>query len=317
MDNTPKGHGDLSIEDGPDDKKQKLDKNGIINFKLASPIESEADRFKSQIKSSLKPNEEIASTSTQEIFMLNNCDESKPSLPNINLNHVQVNLIEIEKLSKKYFRKHVQDNIVSIANILNLISISNNYHKARMDKSLKKITKAERIKERYFANQLHKRHIKTLETKLKKYFIEVISSFAELEFELAFHMLFLCILAVFQSLYHPTSKKGIFKRLVFLLWKSLKISKDNHPKMYSMFRSKKFRSDIINLMRVIKYGLDTDPIVIHCMSLFFESTANGREYFQAAINAVTRDLDEDLAELIDIAISHCHIYSIVKDPVDA
>ncbi|KAL4143659.1 hypothetical protein QTP88_005969 [Uroleucon formosanum] len=379
-----------SIDDEPAKKKKKLDTNGIDVLKLVLSREGETHKFKSQFKSALKSNKEMASTSTEEVPMVIDCDEvtesensstknlkpriwvidvkkmmdednllrwkemilpdnkfkhptnglkkivvAKPSTngpkPSSNStkvngikqplnckNQVKGNLIEIENLYKKYFSKSVQDTIVIIANILNIISMSNKHHKARMDESFKKKSEAEKLKERCDANRLHGRHKKILETKLKNNFITVVSSFEEPEFDSAFQMFFLSILTVLRVLDQPKFRKGsIFKNLVLLLWNSLKNSDYNHPKVYNMFRSKAFRPDCIDLISLIEDSRDTDPGVTDRMSLFFVSTVNSREYFQAVIDAVTSDSNEDLGVLIDNASSQCCIYSRFKDPVDS
>jgi len=52
---------------GIEKEKQKVDTTGIDVLKLVLSREGETDKFKSQLKSSLKPNKKIASTSTNEI----------------------------------------------------------------------------------------------------------------------------------------------------------------------------------------------------------------------------------------------------------
>lgn len=378
-----------STDDEPAKKKQKMNTNRIDVLKLVLSREGETDKFKSQFKSSLKPNKEIVSARIEDVPMEIDCDAStesanssaisvrqrifvidprkmmnddkyllyvnvfadnlfkhqtngmkksaipvklstngpKPSqstkingvkLPLNNKNNVKGNLIEIEKLYKKYFSKSVQDTIVTIANILNIISMSNKHHKARMDESFKKRSEAEKLKERCDANRLHARHKKILETKLKNNFINVVSSFAESEFESAFQMFFLSILTVLRVLDQPKFRKGsIFKNLVLLLWNSLKNSEYNHPKIFSMFRSKAFRPDCIDLISLIEDSRDSDPGVTDRMTLFFVSTVNSREYFQTVIDAVTSDSNEDLSLLIDNAAFQCCVNSKFKDPIDS
>ncbi|XP_060877923.1 uncharacterized protein LOC132950461 isoform X2 [Metopolophium dirhodum] len=379
-----------SIDSEPAKKKQKLDTNGIDVLKLVLSREGETHKFKSQFKSALKSNKEIASTNAEEVPMVIDCNEftesSNSSAKNLNpriwvidpremmdennyikwmnmilpdnkskhstngqnklvaakpstsgpkpssngtkvngikhtlngKNHEKGALTEIENVYKQYFSKSVQDTIVIIANILNIISMSNKHHKARMDECFKKKSEAEKLKERCDANRLHGRHKKILETKLKNNFINVVSTFKEPEFDSAFQMFFLSILTVLRVLEQPKFRKGsIFKNLVLLLWNSLKNSEYNHPKIYNMFRSKTFRPDCIDLISLIEDSRDTDPEVTDRMSLFFVSTVNSREYFQAVIKAVTSDSNEDLALLIDDATFQCCINSKFKDPVDS
>lgn len=226
-------------------------------------------------------------------------------------------LSEIERLYQKYFTKSVQDNIVIIANILNMISMSNKHHKARMDESFKKKTEAEKLKERCDANRMHLRHKKILESKLKKYFVEVISEFVYSEFEPAFQMFFLSILTVLRIVDQPKFKKGsIFKNLVLLLWNSLKNSDLDHAKVFGMFRSKSFRPDCIDLISLIEDSRDNDPGITDRMSLFFVSSVNSEEYFQAVIDAVTGDSNEDLGLLIDNAAFQCCINSKFKGSLE-
>jgi len=364
-----------------------LDTNGLDVLKLVLSREGETDKFKSQFKSSLKPNKEIVSTSNEDVQMeidseispdltnsaANNLYgkiqlidpkkmmsedmykrflcmfadlKSKPTngvkksansvklssngpkvslhstkvngvkLPFNGKNNIKGNLTVIEKLYKKYFSKTVQDTIVTIANILNIISMSNKHHKARMDESFKKRSEAEKLKERCDANRLHTRHKTILETKLKINFMKVVSSFLESEFESAFQMFFLSILTVLRVLDQPKFKKGsIFKNLVLLLWNSLKNSEFDHPKVFSMFRSKTFRPDCIDLISLIEDSRDIDAGITDRMTLFFVSTVNSREYFQAVIDAVTSDSNEDLSALIDSASHQCCVNSKFKDPI--
>jgi len=79
---------------------------------------------------------------------------------------------------------------MTIANILNLITLSNNYHKEQMDKSFKKKSQAEKLKEGFNVSQIHKIHKTILETKLKTNFVNIISPIAESEFNLVFRMFF-------------------------------------------------------------------------------------------------------------------------------
>lgn len=229
----------------------------------------------------------------------------------------KLTLSEIENLYMKYFSKSVQDTIVVIASILNIISISNIHHKARMDESFKKKTEAEKLKERVDANRMHMRHKKVLEMKLKKYFVDVVTLFNESEFEHAFQMFFLSILTVLRVLDPPKFKKGsIFKNLVLLLWNSLKSSEYENPKIFTMFRDKKFRPACIELISLIEDSRDNDPRVTDRMAIFFLSAINDREYFQPVIDAVTGDSNEDLGILIDSAASQCFFNSKFKDPIN-
>lgn len=224
-------------------------------------------------------------------------------------------LAEIQILYNKYFSKSIQDSIVIIANILNIISMSNKHHKARMDESFKKKTEAEKLKERCDANRMHVRHKKVLEAKLKKNFVDVISSFEDSEFECTFQMFFLSILTVLRVLDQPKFKKGsIFKNLVLLLWNSLKNTEFDHPKVFTMFRSKAFRPNCIDLISLIEDSRDSDPGITDRMALFFVSTVNSQEHFKYVISAVTSDSNEDLGILIDNASFQCRINSKFKDP---
>lgn len=229
----------------------------------------------------------------------------------------KASLREVENLYNRYFCKEVQDTIVIIANILNIISMSNKHHKARMDESFKKKTEAEKLKERCDANRMHARHKKILESRLKTHFANVITSFIETEFEPSFQMFFLSILTVLRVLDQPKFKKGsIFKNLVLLLWNSLKNSEFDHPKVFNMFRSKTFRPDCIDLISLIEDSRDSDPGITDRMALFFVSSVNSRDYFQTVIDAVTGDENDDLALLIDNAAKQCRINSRFNDPIN-
>jgi len=228
-----------------------------------------------------------------------------------------LSLLGVENLYNKYFSKAVQDSIVIIANILNIISMSNKHHKARMDESFKKKTEAEKLKERCDANRIHLRHKKVLESKLKKNFVDVISSFEDSEFEHTFQMFFLSILTVLRVLDQPKFKKGsIFKNLVLLLWNSLKNSEFEHPKVFTMFRSKSFRPDCIDLISLIEDSRDNDPGITDRMALFFVSSVNSQEHFKSVIKAVTSDCNEDLGLLLDNASFQCCRNSKFEDPIN-
>lgn len=251
---------------------------------------------------------------TVKKLIIPNCPPGNVLLPVI---RGHLSLGEIENLYNRYFSKGVQDTIVIIANILNIISMSNKHHKARMDESFKKRTEAEKLKERCDANRQHMRHKNVLENKLKMNFLQVILTFEESEFEPTFQMFFLSILTVLRVLDQPKFKKGsIFKNLVLLLWNSLKNSDLEHPKVFTMFRSKCFRPDCIDLISLIEDSRDKDPGVVDRMALFFVSTVNSREYFQAVIDVVTSDSNEDLALLIDNSSFQCRSNSTFTDPIN-
>lgn len=226
-----------------------------------------------------------------------------------------LSLKEIEELYKKYFSKSVQDTIVIIANILNIISLSNKHHKSRMDESFKKRSEAEKLKERCDANRIHTRHKRILEVKLKTYFNLVITSFTDEEFETAFQMFFLSILTVLRVLDQPKFKKGsIFKNLVLLLWNSLKSTEFEHPKIFTMFRSKTFRPDCIDLISLIEDTRDSDPSITDRMALFFVSSVNSKDCFHGVINTITGDSSEDLGLLIENAAQQLRSCSKFKEP---
>jgi len=365
-----------------------LDTNGIDIFKSVLSRESETRPFESQLNSSLKHIEEIASTSIEEVSTVIDCYEStksenspaknvwprinvidarkimekdkyinwmntlgikpkhitngetnlavaKPSTSKLNpsshstkvnelkyhfsaKNHVRGNLIEIEKIFKKYFGRSVLDTVIIIANIVNIISISNKHLKERMDETFKKKSEAEKLKERCNANHIHEIHKKILETKLKTNVLYVISYFAESEFDLAFKILFLGILTVLRVLDQPKyGKSRIFSKLLLTLSTSLKNGACDHPKMFSMFRSKEFRTECIEIISIIEDCRDSDPGIVIRMPLFFVSSVDNKQYFQAAIDTVTGKLNEDLELLIDNATLQCSINSNFKDFVDS
>jgi len=253
-----------------------------------------------------------------------NGDEPAKKKQKLNTNELDVlklklsreNLNKFEKLYKKYLSNSVQGTIVTIANILNIISISNKHLKARIVKSIKNKSEAEKFNEICDAHQLHRRYQKILEKKLKKNVIDVISPFAELpelEFNIAFQMFFLSILSVILVMGQPQFRKGGMKNLSNLLWNSLKNSEYNHPKIFSILRSKKFQHDCINLKSQIGDRWDIDPGVTD----FYLSKINSREYFQAVIDGVTSDSTKDLELLIEDATFRCRMDSEFKNPIDS
>ncbi|CAI6374140.1 unnamed protein product [Macrosiphum euphorbiae] len=72
-----------SIDGEPTKKKRKLDTNGNDVLKLILSREGKTNNFKSQFKSTLKYNNEIASTNAEEIPMLIDCDEFTESVKNL------------------------------------------------------------------------------------------------------------------------------------------------------------------------------------------------------------------------------------------
>ncbi|XP_050531877.1 uncharacterized protein LOC126900299 isoform X2 [Daktulosphaira vitifoliae] len=225
-------------------------------------------------------------------------------------------LVDIEMLYSKYFSKHVQDTIVIIANILNIISLSNRHHKARMDESFKKKTEAEKLKERCDANRIHERHKFILESQLKYRFIEVVSMFSDQDFDHAFQMFFLSVLTVLRVLDHPKFKKGsIFKNLVLLLWNSLRSCNLDNRRVFTMFRSKTFRPDCIELISLIEDSRESDPGIVDRMSMFFISNIDATD-FQRVIEGVTSDTSADmLATLVHEASQNIRRNSKFKDPL--
>lgn len=227
---------------------------------------------------------------------------------------VDLKLADIETLYNKYFSKQVQDTIVVIANILNVISLSNRHHKARMDESFKKRTEAEKLKERCDANRIHEKHKLILDSQIKNLFFKVVSMFSDQDFDLAFQMFFLSVLTVLRVLDHPKFKRGsIFKNLVLLLWGSLKSCNFDNRRVYAKLRSKTFRSECIELISFID-SRESDPGIVDRLSMFFMSTIDAAD-FQRVIEAVTNDTSADvLATLVHEASQRVRQNSKFKDP---
>jgi len=235
-------------------------------------------------------------------------------------NHSKWNLIEIEKLHNEYFSKCVQNHIVTIANILNIISICNEHFKEQLDQSTRKRSEVEKIKNICNARRLYERSNKILGAKLKNKFMGVTSSFKESEFDSAFIMFYLSIITVLRVLDHLKfgNFQELFEIVKKLLPESLINNEYNYPKFFSMFQSITFYSDCTNVLNVINDGRDIDRILVaDRMPLYFLKTSNSLEYFKAVINAVTGDSNEDLSILIDDAIFKCYYYLKINDPVVA
>lgn len=141
--------------------------------------------------------------------------------------------------------------------------------------------------ERNFVNRTLNRHNKVLESKLKIYFVEVISDFVSTEFETVFQMFILSISTVFESLDPSNFNEDIFKYLVLLLVKSLKNSE--HSEVFSILRLTNFSSDCLNLLNRFKESQGRHPGITNRISLLFKSSLNSREYFRAVIDATTND----------------------------
>ncbi|KAL4088745.1 hypothetical protein QTP88_023829 [Uroleucon formosanum] len=356
----------ISIDETPVKKKQKLDTSGIDILKLE--FREGETQFKSKVESSSKPNKEIASIRTEEISMIIDCasesenssaetmrpkinvldprkmirdDEYKPltkelpepskmenktylssnivngARPPLNgKNHVKLNLIKIEKIHKEYFKKPVQITIVTVANILNVISISNEYLQALMDESTKKKSEAEKIKYICYARQLYKGHNKILNMKLKKKVLDITSSFEGSEFYSAFVMFFLSILTVLRVLNRKKfgNVQDTFDIVKNVLLKILIKNKHNHPNIFSIFQSTTFHFDCTNILSVINDSHDNDPGIIYRMPLYFLRAANGLKYFEGVIKAVTRDSDDNLSVLIENATFKCYYCSEILNP---
>lgn len=224
--------------------------------------------------------------------------------------------LQPEQLYTKYFTKFIQDNIVTIANILNIIGISNNYHKACMGKSSKENTKSKNLNKRFMTNQVHEKHRRSLEAKLKEYFSIVVTTFEDVEFDSIFTMFFLSIFTVLEDLDEPRLENETeLKNLVFLLWKSLKSSEFENTNVYKILVSKQFLPSCHDLKKRIEDISEIDPGIKERMPLFFVLTFNSREHFQAVIHAVTHNYKKDLGILIDDASIAYRKKSKFKDPV--
>jgi len=232
-------------------------------------------------------------------------------------NHVKLNLIQIEKIHKEYFIKSVQTTIVIVANILNVISISNEYFQALMNESTKKKPGAEKVKYICYARQLHEGHNKILNMKLKKNVLEITSFFKEPDFYSAFVMFFLSILTILRVLDRPKfgNIQETFDIVKNVFLKMLINDKHNHPNIFSTFQSITFHSDCTNVLSVINDGQDNDPGIIYRMPLYFLRTANGLKYFEGVIKAVTRDFNDNLSVLIENATFECYYCSEILNPM--
>lgn len=226
-------------------------------------------------------------------------------------------MFEIEKIYNKYFRKTVQDSIAVIANILNMIIIVNKHFKLQMGECNMNSDLALKEKLRWNTSQVHAIHTNILETKLKKHFLNIITSIVDTEFELTIKMVIICILTIFRVLDHPVFHiSNILKMLVYIMSKSLKNSEFENPKFYSIINSESFCSDCYDLLKRIEDDRENDPGIIDHMALFFISTINGQEYFKAVTAAITSNSNEDISSLVNNAEVQYHVNSTFKDPLN-
>lgn len=218
----------------------------------------------------------------------------------------------IESLYRKYFNNTTaQNNIFVMANILNIIRISDEHHKKWLDLLVhdKMLISQKPNRHSYsVADAIHLRHSYVLKSKFKKYFLEVFSDVVYSHFELAFKMFFSSLYTVFQVLQQPNLNENTFDNLLQSLCGCFKDNEDVIAVV--MLTSETFLPDCINLLRVIEDKRGSDPNITYRMSLFFLSSANNQSnIFQKVINTVTSDSNENLAPLIDNAAFQCFINS--------
>lgn len=276
----------------PRDLKIKVDE---LNFDRLMPVYSDNMLKKIQVISDQKVTPTRASSSTQR----------------------NISLSEIENLYYKYFSKEVQDTIFVIANILNVIVISNKHKVTRYNESFKNKTEAEKLNERCVAYKMHTKHANILESELMTNFIKVISFFNESDFKLAFELFILSISLVMKMLNKSTLIKGNnCKNTIYLLWNSLKKKNYANSKVFNLFRSESFQSDCINIFKLIENNKNIDPSITDRMEIFFVSRAINKDYFQKVIDAVTNSSSDNLGILIDEATRLCCQNSMFKNPAE-
>lgn len=228
----------------------------------------------------------------------------------------------IEFLYQKYFNSNLaQNNIVIMANILNIIRISDEHHKAQMGFSfyIKKHTSQKSERSSYsIANALHLRNLNVLKSKFQRYLLGFLSNVIKSDYELAFKMFFLSIFTILNVKHQSKSNESIFKNLTHLLWNCLKDNELEHGKTITILKSENFHSDCINLIRVIEDSRSSDPNNNDRLSIFFTSSVNSQEHvFQNIINTVTSgNSNVDLASLIDIAALQCFNNSKFKSSMN-
>lgn len=222
-----------------------------------------------------------------------------------------VSLNKIQYLYQKYFNKSSNDNIVIIANILNLILLCVEHYEAKI-KPIQLNTA--QLEEHYNDEKMYLKHKRILRWEFKKYFMKIISEFVDSEFELAFKMLFVSILCVFKKLDPQKFQRScIYKKAIVLLWNVLKKSGFKRNKNFEIIHSKTFRLNCINVINLIKDYQRIDPGITHRMPIFFMPSLYSKNYFKAAIDAVSSHFHEDLALLIDSAASQYCVYSSLSD----
>lgn len=227
-------------------------------------------------------------------------------------------IIEIENLYQKYFYKSVKDNIVIIANILNIILLCNEQHIER----LKPVNRKQSVVK--FKNRcdmmIFFKHKSILECEFNKYFRDIISGFVNSEVELGFKMLFMSVLSVHKRLVQSTLNKNFkrdiyYKNQILLLWNTLKKSGFENDKVFNMINSNSFFSDCIDLINLIEDSQPSDPSITHRLSLFFVTLAHTKSYFQLVIDALGNTL-QDIALLLNVAVSQYCINSEFINSLD-
>lgn len=223
----------------------------------------------------------------------------------------------IELLYQKYFNSKIaQNNIIIIANILNVIRMYDAHHKAQMD-SLSYIRIGQKPESYSYsvAVSMHLKNSNVLKSKFKKHFSAVLYNKIDFDFELTFQMFFLSIFNILNVLNHQKPNETIFKNLAHLLRDCFK---DNEHKTMAIHKSDTFHSNCMDLIRAIEDWQGSDPSLTDRMPIFFMSSINDQQrIFQTIFNYVTSRYDnENLAILIDIAALQCFKNSTFNDYVN-
>lgn len=207
-----------------------------------------------------------------------------------------------ELLYNKYFSKRFQDSVYIIASILNLIEITNKHYRSRMNKTFGMKTEAAKLKEVCDAKRLYEKHLYVLELLFKEYFGDILSSFADLDFDYIFRLFFLGIVRVNRSLNKSEfTENSSFDDILLLSWKSLKNANFNDFRVFSTFKSTSFRRDCFEILCMLDDYRHIDLTITTRMPAFFVFLNNNCNYFEEVIDAINKNA-EDLETLLSDAV---------------
>lgn len=222
---------------------------------------------------------------------------------------------QIEELFKKYFFKSNLDVAFIIANILNVLSLSEKHYKLKCGDELEEATKAEKKRERYLNDKIYSYHKKVLRTKLTTYFNLVVNCFTNEDIKLAFTMFFVIIISILRTVeMQRFNTSTFFIHTALLLKNNLEYIKLENPGISLMLNIDILRTDCINLIKLLETTLEKDPLLPERLPVFFVCSVSRKYCFSEVIHAIVGDITEQLELLLENAADQLRSYSAFDVP---